>query len=178
MKVVISEVEGDSSVAYRDRNRQRRWRQADLVGTSLRSDAALNRLDSAQTALGKLGHDGNRALVDIKVGGRELGGKSNGLRILDFRRLDTFEFQGSRNQKVKRGRIGIDVEFVIDRNRHDDCVSLRDRHCGGRDAFLDSRQAYIAALAARHAIPAMYGRREAVAAGGLMSYGTNLIENY
>ncbi len=24
----------------------------------------------------------------------------------------------------------------------------------------------------------MYGRREAVAAGGLMSYGTNLIENY
>jgi putative tryptophan/tyrosine transport system substrate-binding protein len=38
--------------------------------------------------------------------------------------------------------------------------------------FLDSRE-QIAALAARHAVPAIYDRREFLGAGGLMSYGAN-----
>ena len=40
------------------------------------------------------------------------------------------------------------------------------------------RREDIAALAASHRIPAIYEQREFAAAGGLMSYGANLIEAY
>jgi putative tryptophan/tyrosine transport system substrate-binding protein len=46
------------------------------------------------------------------------------------------------------------------------------------DPFFNSRRDYIVALAARHAIPAMYEQREFALAGGLMSYGTNLAHGY
>jgi putative tryptophan/tyrosine transport system substrate-binding protein len=46
------------------------------------------------------------------------------------------------------------------------------------DPFLSSRADKLAALAARHAMPASFDQREFAAAGGLMSYGTNLTEVY
>ena len=46
------------------------------------------------------------------------------------------------------------------------------------DPFLTNQRAQIVALAARHAVPAIYGVREFAAAGGLMSYGTDLADAY
>jgi putative ABC transport system substrate-binding protein len=46
------------------------------------------------------------------------------------------------------------------------------------DSFFLSRRDQLIAAAARHAIPTSYQLREFVAAGGLISYGTNLIDAY
>jgi putative tryptophan/tyrosine transport system substrate-binding protein len=43
------------------------------------------------------------------------------------------------------------------------------------DGYFVSRREQIAALAARHAIPAIYAYRDFVAAGGLISYGPSLL---
>ena len=48
----------------------------------------------------------------------------------------------------------------------------------GVGAFLAAQRERIAALAARHRIPAIYVLREFVAAGGLMSYGTSITDAY
>jgi putative tryptophan/tyrosine transport system substrate-binding protein len=48
----------------------------------------------------------------------------------------------------------------------------------GTGAFTNSHRERLVALAARHALPAAYSQREAVEAGGLMSYGTNIPEAY
>jgi ABC-type uncharacterized transport system substrate-binding protein len=46
------------------------------------------------------------------------------------------------------------------------------------DSFLVAQRSQLVALAARHAVPALYHRREFTAAGGLMSYGPSLPEAY
>jgi len=44
----------------------------------------------------------------------------------------------------------------------------------GAEPFFTDRREQVAALAARHVVPAIYGVRENVAAGGLISYGASL----
>ena len=46
------------------------------------------------------------------------------------------------------------------------------------DPFFDTRRVQLVVLTARHAIPAMYHLREYAAAGGLISYGIDLVDVY
>ena len=46
------------------------------------------------------------------------------------------------------------------------------------DALFTSRRVQLISLAARHALPAVYASREFVEGGGLMSYGTSIIDMY
>jgi len=48
----------------------------------------------------------------------------------------------------------------------------------GISPFLLSRRVQLAQLAARHAVPAAYTQRDYAVAGGLMSYGSNLMDAF
>jgi putative ABC transport system substrate-binding protein len=48
----------------------------------------------------------------------------------------------------------------------------------GIDPFFNTRRDQLVALAARHRLPTIYQFREFVAAGGLISYGTNVVDVY
>jgi len=46
------------------------------------------------------------------------------------------------------------------------------------DSLFNSRRVQLANLAVRHALPAAFSQREIVEAGGLMSYGTDILDTY
>jgi ABC-type uncharacterized transport system substrate-binding protein len=48
----------------------------------------------------------------------------------------------------------------------------------GGDPFFTSRIEQLAALAVHHAVPAIYQWREFAAAGGLLSYGSDVMDSY
>jgi ABC-type uncharacterized transport system substrate-binding protein len=73
-------------------------------------------------------------------------------------------------------RAGADREF-----EQSFATLLRERARGlvvMADAFFYSRLEHLVALAARHAVPAVYDEREYAEAGGLMSYGPSIAETY
>jgi len=47
-----------------------------------------------------------------------------------------------------------------------------------QDGLFSSRRIHLVHLATRYAIPAAYGSRDFAEAGGLMSYGANIVEAY
>ena len=67
---------------------------------------------------------------------------------------------------------GIDLAFVTLVEQRAEALLV------GGDPFLVGRTQQIVAMAARHGVPAIYNFRESVLAGGLMSYGANLPNNY
>jgi putative tryptophan/tyrosine transport system substrate-binding protein len=66
----------------------------------------------------------------------------------------------------------IDAAFATLRQMRTDVLSV------AVDPFFFDRASQIIVLAARHAMPALYFRREFAAVGGLMSYGSNAAEGY
>jgi putative tryptophan/tyrosine transport system substrate-binding protein len=61
-------------------------------------------------------------------------------------------------------------------------ATVTEQHAGAlliaSDPFLFSQRNQLVALAARHAVPAIYQFREVAAVGGLMSYGTRITDSY
>jgi ABC-type uncharacterized transport system substrate-binding protein len=82
-------------------------------------------------------------------------------------------------------RLGKDVITIHARNESEIDAAFAQMAQGrprallvGSDPFFNGRREQITALAARYRIPAVYEWREFAEAGGLMSYGTNLVEAY
>jgi putative ABC transport system substrate-binding protein len=81
--------------------------------------------------------------------------------------------------------IGLKIQILnagTDREIDAAFVSLAQARTGallvGADIFFNNRIDQIVALAARHAIPTMYQYREFAVAGGLISYGSSLMDAY
>ena len=50
--------------------------------------------------------------------------------------------------------------------------------CVGNDALFSARRVQLVLLAGRHGVPAIYWDREFAEAGGLMTYGSNIVDVY
>jgi putative ABC transport system substrate-binding protein len=66
----------------------------------------------------------------------------------------------------------IDFAFAVAARRRSGALIV------ASDVFFDSRREQLITLAKSHAIPTIYRNREFVAAGGLMSYGTSIADEY
>jgi putative ABC transport system substrate-binding protein len=66
----------------------------------------------------------------------------------------------------------IDAVFATFERERPDALFL------GQDAFFTGRRLQLANLAARHAIPLTAGSRDIAEVGGLMSYGSNILDAY
>jgi putative ABC transport system substrate-binding protein len=96
-----------------------------------------------------------------------------------------FEAYYERDVLAAAAVVGLKVQILkasTDREIDAAFVSLVQARTGallvGGDVLFNNRTEQLVALAARHAIPTMYSVREFVVAGGLISYGTSLIETY
>jgi ABC-type uncharacterized transport system substrate-binding protein len=70
------------------------------------------------------------------------------------------------------GERDIDAAFATVLQQHAGALLIAD------DPFFQIRRDQLVALAARHAVPAIYGSRDFVVAGGLMSYGPSFADGY
>ena len=94
------------------------------------------------------------------------------------------EFQ-AREVKAAADTVGKQLE-VLGASTEDEIVAafamIAQRGVGALqvalDPFLLNRRDQLVALAARHAVPAIYGVRDFVVAGGLASYGNSVVEAY
>jgi putative tryptophan/tyrosine transport system substrate-binding protein len=79
--------------------------------------------------------------------------------------------------------LGLELHIVNASTEHDidmAYATIVQRRAGallvGNDPFFTDRRDQLVALAARHALPAIYSLRESVVAGGLVSYGNSVLD--
>src|SRR6266545_3236130 len=89
--------------------------------------------------------------------------------------------------KLQEAARGLGLELFVLRVRTESDIAsafatLVQKQAGGlvvvSDPFMFDRRAQIAALAAHHAVPTIYPLRDFAAAGGLVSYGSSIIETF
>ena len=144
--------------------------------------ASLNRpggnLTGFNVLMSELGAKGLELLHELVPGIATIGflGNPNNRAVFELMTKDVLAAASVMGLKVQI------FNAITDREIDAAFVSLAQARSGallvGNDLFFNSRIEQIVALAARHAIPTMYSVREFVVAGGLISYGTSLIETY
>jgi putative ABC transport system substrate-binding protein len=143
--------------------------------------ASLNRpggnLTGFNNLAGELGAKGLAMLHDLVPGMATIG-------FLENPNNPSSELR-ARDVQAAAPALGLQVQILkasSDREIDAAFVSLVQSRIGAlfveNDAFFFSRIEQLVALAARHAIPAMYSFREFAPAGGLMSYGPSVTEQY
>jgi putative tryptophan/tyrosine transport system substrate-binding protein len=144
--------------------------------------ASLNRpggnLTGFNVLLGELGTKGLALLHELVPGIATIGflGNPNNPAVFELMTRDVLAAAPVIGVKVRTLKAATDREIDVA------FVSVAQERTGallvGNDLFFNSRIEQLVALAARHAIPTMYPVREFVVAGGLISYGGSLTENY
>ena len=76
--------------------------------------------------------------------------------------------------RVLRADFDFQIEAAFETIAQHDVAAL----VVGGSPFFDTRRDKLIGLAARHAVPAMYEFREFAVAGGLVSYGIDIIRTY
>jgi putative ABC transport system substrate-binding protein len=143
--------------------------------------ASLNRpggnLTGFNMFVGELGAKGVALLHELVPGTETIGFLENPNNpVFELTTRDVLAAAPVLGLKVQRLKAGTDREIDTA------FASLVQARTGallvGGDVFFVNRFEQLISLAARHAIPTMYPAREFVVAGGLISYGTSLIEEY
>jgi putative ABC transport system substrate-binding protein len=127
--------------------------------------------------VGELGAKGVALLHELVPGTETIGFLENPNNpVFELTTRDVLAAAPVSGLKVQRLKAGTDREIDTA------FASLVQARTGallvGGDVFFVNRIEQLISLAARHAIPTMYPVREFVVAGGLISYGTSLIEEY
>jgi putative ABC transport system substrate-binding protein len=143
--------------------------------------ASLNRpggnLTGFNNVTNELGAKGLALLHELVPGTETIGFLENPNNL-------TFELT-TRDVLAAASVVGLKVQILKasnDREIDAAFVSLVQARTGallvGNDVLFNNRIEQVVALAARYAIPTMYSQREFVVAGGLIGYGTSIIEVY
>jgi putative ABC transport system substrate-binding protein len=117
----------------------------------------LHELVPNATVVGLLVNPTNPALVGTETNGAMSAAKSFGITLHVLNASSEGDFEGTFAKLTELGAGGLVI---------------------GADPLFASRSARLGEIAARHAMPAVFENRSFAAAGGLASYGGNLLDSY